>query len=152
LAKNIAAQVEALVAPVVDSLGYVLWDVVYAKEGADWHLTVTIDKQEGITLDDCERVHRAIDPVIDQADPIESSYYLHVSSPGIERELRTAAHLRFALGQRVEARLFKAVEGAKTYRGTLMSADDASLVLQTEKGDLVLPREAVSKMKISVFE
>ena len=86
---NIVASVRAAIAPVVEGLGYSIWDLEYVKEGADWFLRVTIDSPSGITIDDCETVHRAIDPVLDEVDPIEGAYHLEVSSPGIERELRT---------------------------------------------------------------
>ena len=77
--QTIAETVRALLADTVTGLGYILWDVEYAKEGADYNLTVTIDREEGITIDDCERVHRAIDPVLDEADPIADPYILNES-------------------------------------------------------------------------
>ena len=95
----------------VEGLGYTLWDVEYVKEGSEWYLRVTIDSPSGITIDDCERVHRAIDPVIDEHDPIENAYHLEVSSPGIERVLRTDAHLAAFAGEEVEVRLYAAVDG-----------------------------------------
>ena len=104
--QNIAEAVAALLEGTVVGLGYRLWDVEYGKEGADYHLTVTIDSDAGITIDDCERVHRAIDPLLDEADPIETAYDLEVSSPGIERELRTPAHIDACVGEEVELRLF----------------------------------------------
>ena len=83
--KSVALHVRELVAPTADELGLKLWDVEYVKEGADYVLRITIDSDEGITIDDCERFHRAIDPVIDEDDPIENSYKLEVSSPGVAR-------------------------------------------------------------------
>ena len=80
---NIAARVTDVISPVVSELGYEIWDVEYVKEGADWHLRVTIDSPNGININDCEKVHRAIDPVLDEYDPIEDAYYLDVSSPGL---------------------------------------------------------------------
>lgn len=87
-----ASAVRELIEPTVTELGYDIWDVEYVKEGADMHLRITIDSEDGIDIDDCEKVHRAIDPLIDEADPIEESYLLEVSSPGIERRLRTPEH------------------------------------------------------------
>ena len=89
---NIAEKVEALIRPCISELGYRIWDVEYVKEGAEWYLRVTIDSDDGIGIDDCERVSRAINPIIDEADPIEDFYYLEVSSPGIERVLRRPEH------------------------------------------------------------
>ena len=147
--QSIAETVAALLAPTVEGLGYRLWDVEYAKEGADWHLTVTIDSDEGITIDDCERVHRAIDPVLDEADPIEDAYYLNVSSPGVERVLRTDAHLAASIGERVEVRLFSARDGKKSLRGTLTAADGESITLD---GETTLPRKDVAKITTVFFE
>ena len=107
---NIAATVRALAEPIAQSLGYELWDVEYVKEGADYYLRIEIDSPRGITLDDCEKMHRAIDPVLDEADPIEDSYHLEVSSCGIERELKTNAHIN-------------ACNGAKVWTGELLGLD-----------------------------
>lgn len=147
--QSIAEAVTLLLTPTVEELGYRLWDVEYAKEGADWHLTVTIDNDEGITIDDCERVHRAIDPVLDEADPIEDAYYLNVSSPGVERVLRTEAHLAASIGERVELRFFSAQDGKKSLRGTLTAADAEAVTLD---GEHRFPRAVISKIQTVFFE
>lgn len=147
--QSVALTVAELVRPTVEGLGYRLWDVEYAKEGADWHLTVTIDNDEGINIDDCERVHRAIDPILDEADPIEDAYYLNVSSPGIERVLRTEAHLLASIGERVELRFFAAIDGQKSVRGTL-AAVDAEVVTLAEGGRY--PRAAIAKAQTVYFD
>ena len=90
--KNVVTTVRELVAPVADSMGYTLWDVEFVREGARRVLRITLDKPEGINIDDCEAFHRTIDPMLDEADPIDQSYYLEVSSPGIERELKYDFH------------------------------------------------------------
>lgn len=87
--KNTAAAVTELISDTVASLGFELWDVEYVKEGADMYLRITIDAPETIDIDDCENVSRAINPILDDADPIDEPYMLEVSSPGIERQLRT---------------------------------------------------------------
>lgn len=150
--ENVASKVSALLAPTIEKMGYTLWDVVYGKEGADFHLTVTIDKPSGITIDDCEAVHRAIDPVLDEADPIENAYYLNVSSPGIERELRTEAHLLASLGQRCDVRLFAAHNGKKSYKGTLAAYSGGELTLQVADEQVQIPFSAVSKIKTVYFD
>ncbi len=134
--KNIAGAVEALIKPTVEELGYSLWDVVYEKEGPEYYLRVTIDKFEGITIDDCERVHRAIDPLLDLADPIENAYNLEVSSPGIERELRLPRHiLEFTgTGEEVEVRFFAPQNGKKSLTGTIESYDGESDVITLLSG------------------
>ena len=142
---NIVASVRAAIAPVVEDLGYSIWDLEYVKEGADWFLRVTIDSPDGITIDDCETVHRAIDPVLDEADPIEGAYHLEVSSPGIERDLRTDEHFQLSAGERVEIRLFAPLDGAKILVGTLAGLDDdKNVLLETETGEVTLPREKIA--------
>ena len=105
--KNIASTVEELISPVVvDEMGYDIWDVEYVKEGASWYLRRTIDSENGITLEDCEKVTRAINPLLDEADPINDSYSLEVSSPGLGRQLKCAEHAEKFMGDKVEARFF----------------------------------------------
>ena len=145
--KNVAATVTELVADTVAANGCELWDVEYVKEGADWHLRVTIDREGGIGIDDCERVHRAIDPILDEADPIEGFYYLEVSSPGIERELKTDRHLAASVGTLCEARLFAPLNGTKSVTGRLTAFDADSVTLTPDGGEAVtLPRKAVSRL------
>ncbi len=147
-AKNIAQAVEALLSPVnVDEMGYILWDVEYVKEGSEYYLRITIDSEEGIYIEDCERVHRAIDPILDEADPIENSYRLEVSSPGIERELRTETHILSCIGWEVEARLFAQVEGAKVHRGIITGYADGTLTLLTPAGMLSLERKNIGSLR-----
>ena len=112
--QNVAGVVEALLTPVVEELGYRLWDVEFRKVGADPTLTITIDSDDGITIEDCEKFHRAIDPLLDEADPISEAYHLEVSSPGIERELRTDEHIRASFGEKVEVKLFTQQDGRKS--------------------------------------
>ena len=120
---KVVVAVRALAEPIARSLGYELWDVKYVKEGANYYLRIEIDSPNGITLDDCEKMHRAIDPVLDEADPIEGPYHLEVSSCGVERELTTNAHLEACVGWRVEVRLYTAWNGAKVWTGVLKGMD-----------------------------
>ena len=150
--KNIAETVRVLVAPVAEELGLLLWDVEFVKEGARRILRVTIDHEDGITIDDCERMHRAIDPILDEADPIEVAYDLEVSSPGIERDLRTDAHILASVDEVVDLRFFAPVNGQKTLRGILAGLDEAGNVLVEVDGEVVaFARNAVAKIS-TVFE
>ena len=142
---SVVAAVRAAITPVVESLGYSIWDLEYVKEGADYFLRITIDSPNGITIDDCETVHRAIDPVLDDADPIESAYHLEVSSPGIERDLRTDEHFAASVGEKAELRLFAPLDGAKVYVGTLLGLDeDGNILLDAGNGEKRIPRSAIS--------
>ena len=147
-AKNIAGVVTELLSPiVVDELGYILWDVEYVKEGSEYYLRITIDSEEGIDINDCEKVHRAIDPILDEADPIETSYRLEVSSPGIERELRTEEHILACEGWEVEARLYAQVNGSKIHRGIIAGYADGILTLETPAGLLSLERKNIGGLR-----
>ena len=145
--KNIAGTVIDLIAPVAAELGYELWDVEFVKEGARRILRVTIDSEKGIGIDDCEKMHRAIDPILDEADPIEVAYYLEVSSPGLERELRTDRHIEASIGCRAEFRLYAPVDGTKTFVGVLASFEDGKISVEMAKETRVFDRKDVAKIK-----
>ncbi len=152
--KSIRDTVREAILPTVTELGYRIWDITYAKIGADYHLEITIDSDSGIRIEDCERVHRAIDPILDEADPIEGFYYLEVSSPGVERELRTEEHILACLGARVEARLFSPKDGRKAVRGTLLALKDGGAVcIQEDAGEeILLERNEISRLATLFFE
>ena len=146
--KNIAAVVREGITPTADALGYTLWDVEFLKEGSRRILRVTIDNEEGITIEDCEKMHRAIDPILDEIDPIEDAYDLEVSSPGIERDLRTTAHIDACIGERVEARFFAPFEGIKQLEGILIGREGEEIVCIGVNGEeKKFPRSAISKLQ-----
>ena len=150
--KSVKETVREAILPTVTELGYRIWDVTYSKVGADYHLEITIDSPNGINIEDCEKVHRAIDPILDEVDPIEGFYYLDVSSPGIERELRTDAHILHSIGQKVEAKLFAAKDGRRVVCGILKSFEDGVLVITEQTGDVTLLQNEVSKLRTIFFE
>ena len=150
--KSIRETVKDAIEPCVLALGYRIWDVTYQKIGADYHLEITIDNDRGIDIEDCEKVHRAIDPILDEVDPIEGFYYLEVSSPGVERELRTPEHIAASIGARVEAKLFSAYEGQKSLTGELVAFAGGKLTLRVGDTDLTLDKSAVSKLHTVYFE
>ncbi|MBP3606305.1 MAG: ribosome maturation factor RimP [Clostridia bacterium] len=152
--KSVKDTVREAILPTVTELGYRIWDITYAKVGADYHLEITIDNDAGIQIEDCERVHRAIDPILDEADPIEGFYYLEVSSPGIERELRTEEHITAFLGARVEAKLFSPKEGRRAVRGTLLSLEENGAVrIEEDAGEiLTLEKGEISRLATLFFE
>lgn len=149
--KSVKETVREAILPTVTELGYRLWDVTYSKIGADYHLEITIDNDAGININDCEKVHRAIDPIIDECDPIEGFYYLDVSSPGAERDLRTDEHILACIGQRVEAKLFAAKDGRKSFVGTLSSYENSVVVIAEGEDKIELSRDEISKLN-TVYE
>ena len=147
--KNIAERVRELLFDAVIAEGCYLWDVDYVREGADWILRLLIDSNEGVTLDDCERVSRAVDPLLDEADPIEGSYSLEVTSPGVERQLVRPEHFEACLGEAVEVRLYAPLEGqnTKTLTGTLAAYADGRVTLTLPDGaPCEIPKGAWAKV------
>ncbi len=145
---GIVGAVKKIAEPLAEELGYFLWDVEYVKEGAEMYLRITIDNEDGITIEDCEKMHRAIDPLLDEADPIEDAYHLEISSPGIERDLKTDMQINACEGWDVEVRLYAPIDGAKSYIGVLQELDeDGNVVIETENGVRKFARAAVASLK-----
>ena len=145
--KNIAATVKELITPVAQQMEYWLWDVEFVKEGADKYLRITIDNEEGITIEDCEKFHRAIDPILDEADPISEAYILEVSSPGIERELKTPQHIDACEGWDVEVKLYAPKNGSKAFRGVLCGYDeDGNIVIEIGADKMAFKPDEIAKI------
>lgn len=136
--------VTALAAPCAQRLGLVLWDVEFVREGADYCLRVTIDSERGIDLAACEAMSREFEPLLDEADPIEVAYQLEVCSPGVERILRTPAHIDAFIGRDVRAKLYKPRPGmqGKELIGRLTARDAATGALTIARGDEIFVLEA----------
>ena len=136
--QSLAARIRALIEEPIKTLGYALWDVEFKKEGGDDTLFVLIDRAEGISLDDCEKVTRLIDPILDEADPIAESYFLEVSSAGLERSLKTPEQFLLSIGKQVAVRHYKAKDGVKELTGTLTAFEDGAILVgevKLEKGE-----------------
>lgn len=131
---NIETKVENLLKNIIEDLGYELYDVLYVKEGKEFYLRVVIDKPDGIDINDCEKVNNAINDVLDEADYIKDQYFLEVSSPGIERNLRKNKHFQAQIGNEIFVKLFKPLEKKKEIRGVLKSySEDEMILIQDEK-------------------
>ncbi len=126
---KIADKVFELIEETVNAQGVELWDVRFVKEGVSHYLRVFIDKPGGVDINDCTNVSHAIDPIIDEADPIDVSYYLEVSSPGLNRELNREKHFKAMLNKPIIVKLYKAFEGQKQISGKLIDYDDGPTVL-----------------------
>ena len=119
----------------LEEMDLLLWDVTFAKEGSIWRLTYFIDKEGGISIDDCEKFSRAVEVLLDEADFIKQSYTLDVASPGVERALTRDFHYDVLNGEKIDVRLIRADEkGMRDFCGVLMSADDKSFVIETDDG------------------
>ena len=142
---NIEEKVEKLVKEPIEKIGYKLYDVEYSKEGKDYFLRIFIDKDNGIDLNDCEKVNDAISDILDEANYIKEQYFLEVSSPGIERILRKDKHLEENIGEEINIRLFKKDEnGLKEYQGILKNFDNEFIELQD---NVKIERKNISKIK-----
>ncbi len=136
--KSIAETVTELIAPYALQLGLEIYDVEYVKEGADWFLRIYIDKENGIiSSDDCENMSRLIDPVLDEADPIANSYYLEVSSVGIDRPLKIPKDFLRFMGQTIDVRLYKAQDGLKDFCGILCGYENGEFTVELDSGDKI---------------
>ena len=148
---NAAEKVYGLIKETVEEQGVSRWDVRFLKEGASWYLRVFIDSPNGISIDDCTNVSHAIDPIIDEADPIDVSYYLEVCSPGLERELTRPNHFEKSVGKTVKIKLYKAIDGVKELTGILKSAAER-VVIETENAEYSLDYKDISKARLCDFE
>ena len=150
--KSIRETVREGIESTVTDLGYRIWDITYNKIGADYHLEITIDSDNGIEISDCEKVHRAIDPILDEIDPIEGFYYLDVSSPGVERDLRTDEHINLSIGEKVEIKLFAPKDGIKSVVGTLDSYHGETVKVTAEDVEYSFAKSEISKIKTIYFD
>lgn len=130
--ENIETRVQKLVEPIINNLGYELYDVLYFKEAKDYYLRIVIDKPEGIDINDCEKVNDSINDVLDEADYIKDQYFLEVSSPGVERLLRKSEHFEKQIGNKISVKLFKAIDKQKEIVGILESYNQDELVIKQE--------------------
>lgn len=134
---KISDQVFQLVQPIAQSFGLEVVEVLYEKKFDGMNLTVVIDKDGGVTIDDCEKLHRAIDAPLDELDPIDTAYILNVSSPGIDRPLKSERDYKRNLGKKISVKLYKPLNGKKTFDGILTEYDDETFTLQTADKTLI---------------
>ena len=132
---NIASKVAELVKEAVEECGCTLWDVEFVKEGSDYNLIIYIDKPDGVSLVDCEMVNDAVNPILDREDPIDTSYCLEVSSPGLERELKTAEHIKAFVGERVIVKFYAPRDGRKACDAIIEAFDEETGILSLTVGD-----------------
>lgn len=151
MSKKIEAEVFELVKPFADELGFEVVDVEFtARKDADNELIIYIDKPGGVDLDDCERLSRAIDEPMDVADPIPDKYILCVSSPGIDRPLKNDRDLERSLGQEVDVKLYKKLNGTKEFTGVLEAYDDEVITVKTAKETLSISKADIALIRLHI--
>lgn len=151
MANNIESKVQELLEKVIQDLGYNLYDVEYVKEGKDYYLRITIDKEDGINIQDCEKVNDGINDILDEADIIKDQYYLEVSSPGLERVLKKEEHFLSQIGHKVNINLFKPIDNKKELQGILKEYNSSSIVIETEDNEIEINLKDVALVK-TVFD
>ena len=147
--KEIESRTEQLLEPIAAGEGVSIYDVEYVKEGSDYYLRAYIDKEGGVTIDDCEAVSRVLNDVLDKEDYIDEAYILEVSSPGLTRKLSKPRHYLNSLGNEVEIKTFKPIDGNKEFTGTLTQYDEGVITIDSEGNKLNFKEEDVSTAKLA---
>lgn len=146
----IQTDVEQLLKPVIEDMGYVLWGCEYLGQGKHSLLRIYIDKESGIGIEDCERVSKQVSALLDVDDPIPGNYTLEVSSPGIPRPLFQPWQYQQYIGENVDLKLFKPIAGKRKLSGTLLSADDETVLLKQGEDELEIQFSNVVKANLTV--
>ena len=147
---RITETVWKLAEPIVESNGCKLWDVEYVKEAGAWYLRVYIDKENGVSITDCENVSRALDPILDEEDPIPDSYTFEVSSAGAERALKRPSDFMLFIGHNVEVKLYKAKGNSKTHVGTLVGYEDGNVEIEESGARIKFEKSEIANVRLRI--
>ncbi len=147
---RLTEKISALARPIIEEEGCSLWDVEYVREAGTWYLRVFIDKADGVSIDDCERVSRRLDPVLDAEDPIAESYVFEVGSAGADRELKRPQDFEQFMGSEVEVRLYRPMDGSKRFVGTLAAYGDGAVTLVQNGQQLRFEKEQIAQVRLYV--
>ena len=147
---RLTEKISALARPIIEEEGCSLWDVEYVREAGTWYLRVFIDKADGVSIDDCERVSRRLDPVLDAEDPIAESYVFEVGSAGADRELKRPQDFAQFMGSEVEVRLYRPRDGSKRFVGTLAAYGDGAVTLVQNGQQLRFEKDQIAQVRLYV--
>ena len=136
--------------PVVEENGCKLWDVEYVREGTERYLRLYIDKDGGVDITDCEKIHRAVDPILDEKDPISESYHFEVCSAGLERSLKRPEDFQQFMGSAVTVKLYRPRNGLKEIPGTLSGYEDGKVTVQAGKETITFEKSEVALVRLRV--
>ncbi len=139
-----------LIMPVLEDAGVELYDIDFEKEGADWYLRVYIDKEGGVNIDDCEKVSRAFNVILDKEDYIEETYIFEVSSPGLGRQLKKDIHFERSIGEQVDVKLYKPIDKCKEFTGTLKAFDQNTVTVTVDDKDIEFTRKDIAIIRLSI--
>ena len=145
-------KLETMLRPVVEDMGYEIVDVEFVKEGPNWYLRVFVDKEGGVSIDDCELISKALEKILDENDPIEQAYFLEISSPGIDRPLKRKEDFIKFNGEGIDIKLYKPFEGSKEYTGRLKAYDDdGTVTIETEEKEVSFAKKDVASVRLAVI-
>lgn len=147
---KITDKVFELAKPVVEEEGCSLWDVEYVREAGNWFLRIFIDKEGGVSINDCENISRKLDPMLDEADPIPDSYVFEVGSAGAERELKRPSDFEKFMGSEVEVRLYQPLNGSKVFVGSLSGYDNGDVSIVSGKNEMSFKKAQLALVKLHV--
>ena len=147
--RKIEEVVEELAVPIIKENKCELVDIEYVKEGPNWYLRLYIDKQGGVTVEDCQRVSETLSDVLDEVDPIEHSYILEVSSPGVERPLKSQRDYDYFRGREVEIKLYSPVDGKKEFTGVLEGLENGVVTVSTPEGKLQFQKDKIASARLA---
>lgn len=147
---KITETVAKLAEDIVAEQGCSLWDVEYVREAGTYYLRVFIDKEGGVSINDCEAISRALDPILDEEDPIPDSYVFEVGSAGAERELKRPSDFAKFMGSEVEVRTYSSINGQKSFVGILKSYEDGNITISSGNKDISLSKQDVALAKLHV--
>ena len=147
---KITEQVEAFAKPIVEGLGCRLWDVEYVREGSEQFLRLYIDKDGGVDIEDCEKIHRAVDPVLDEKDPIPTSYHFEVCSAGLERALKRHSDFEQFMGSPILIKLYRPKNGLKEFPAILRGYEDGKVIAEAGKETITFEKSEVALVRLRV--
>ena len=148
--ENYEARTEQLLTPIAERHGVEIYDVEYVKEGSEWYLRAFIDKPEGVTINDCENVSRALSDALDMEDFIADAYILEVSSPGLGRTLKKDRHLEKSLGAEGEVKTYKPIDRQKEFSGILKSYDAETITIEEDGKERVFKRTETALIRLAL--
>ena len=144
-------KLDAMLRPKVEEMGYEIVDVEFVKEGPNWYLRVFVDKEGGVSIDDCELISRELEKILDENDPIEQAYFLEISSPGIDRPLKKKEDFIKFNGEMIDVKLYRPFEGSKEYTGKLTAyGDDGSGTVETDKKEITFAKKDIASVRLAV--
>ena len=147
---KITEQVEAFAKPIVEGLGCRLWDVEYVREGSEQFLRLYIDKDGGVDIEDCEKIHRAVDPVLDEKDPIPQSYHFEGCSAGLERALKRPSDFEQFMGSPILIKLYRPKNGLKEFPAILRGYEDGTIIAEAGKETITFEKSEVALVRLRV--